>query len=115
MTIQQCYEKFGGDYEEVLGRFSKEAFIRKFIIKFLSDKSYSDLFTALQNDDIETAFRAAHTLKGICQNLGFGKLYKSSSEVTELLRDGKNNLNDTIIDTFKGDYDLTVSAIQALE
>ena len=39
MTIQQCYEKFGGDYEEVLGRFSKEAFIRKFIIKFLSDKA----------------------------------------------------------------------------
>ena len=36
----------------------------------------------------EDAFRSAHTLKGVCQNLSFDRLYEVSHELTELLRDG---------------------------
>ena len=35
---------------------------------------------------MELAFRAAHTLKGVCMNLGFDHLYKPSFEITESLR-----------------------------
>ena len=35
----------------------------------------------------EDAFRSAHTLKGVCQNLFFDCLYEVSNELTELLRD----------------------------
>ena len=33
MTIQECYEAIGGDYEDVLGRLRSEALIRKIYIK----------------------------------------------------------------------------------
>ncbi len=87
MTIQECYEAIGGNYEDVLGRLHSEALIRKFALKFLDDKSYSQLKQALEDKNYEEAFRGAHTLKGVSQNLSFDRLYEVSQELTELLRD----------------------------
>ena len=41
----------------------------------------------MENKKFEGAFRGAHTLKGVCQNLSFDRLYEVSHELTELLRD----------------------------
>ena len=41
----------------------------------------------MTQNNAEEAFRAVHTLKGICLNLGFDTLYKASFELTEKLRD----------------------------
>ena len=87
MTIQECYEAIGGNYEDVLRRLRSEVLIRKFTLKFLEDQSYSLLKQALGDNNYEEAFRGAHTLKGVCQNLSFDRLYEVSSELTELLRD----------------------------
>ena len=40
----------------------------------------------IAKNDGEEAFRAAHTLKGVCLNLGFDELYEVSAEITEKLR-----------------------------
>ena len=87
MTIQECYEAIGGNYEDVLRRLRSEALIRKFTLKFLEDQSYSLLKQALGDNNYEEAFRGAHTLKGVCQNLSFDRLYEVSNDLTELLRD----------------------------
>ena len=87
MTIQECYEAIGGNYEDVLGRLNSEALIRKFTFMFLEDPSYMRLKQALADKNYEEAFRNAHTLKGVCQNLSFDRLYEVSYELTELLRD----------------------------
>lgn len=87
MTLKEFYEALGENYAEVFGRFGDESFLKRFVIKFLDDPSFFDLKTALGNRDIEAAFRAAHTLKGICLNLGFHALYKESAAVTEKLRE----------------------------
>ena len=87
MTMQECYEAIGGNYEAVLGRLHSEALIRRFALKFLEDQSYIQLKQALENKNYEDAFRGAHTLKGVCQNLSFDHLYEVSNELTELLRD----------------------------
>lgn len=47
MTIQECYEAIGGNYEDVLRRLRSEVLIRKFTLKFLEDQSYSLLKQAL--------------------------------------------------------------------
>lgn len=86
MTIRECYEKTGSDYESILKRFGSEAMIQRFALKFLKDGSFSDLKDALEAKDGERAFRAAHTLKGVCINLGFDRLYNVSAELTEKLR-----------------------------
>ena len=87
MTMQECYKAIGGNYEAVLGRLHNEALIPRFTLKFLEDQSYLQLKQALENKNYEDAFRRAHTLKGVCQNLSFDRLYEVSNELTELLRD----------------------------
>lgn len=71
MTVKECYEQMGADYEGVLGRLRSEALIKKFAKKFLDDGSFQSLKDNLAAGNGEEAFRAAHTLKGVCQNLGF--------------------------------------------
>ena len=89
MTIQECYEKMGEDYQEILSRFGSEAMVKRFAISFLNDPSFEQLKEGLEENDGEKAFRAAHTLKGICLNLSFDTLYKPCAEITEALRDGR--------------------------
>ena len=86
MTIQECYKEMGGDFEGVQKRFGGVALVEKFAIKFLSDSSFQDLEDGLKEKDAEKAFRAAHTLKGICLNLGFDAFYEVSAALTEKLR-----------------------------
>ena len=87
MTIQECYKAIGGNYEDVLGRLNNEALIRKFALMFLEDSSYMQLKQAMADKNYVEAFRSAHKLKGVCQNLSFDRLYEVSHNLTELLRD----------------------------
>lgn len=89
MTIQECYKKMGADYQEVLGRLYNEAMICKFVRMFLQDDSFQILEEALRRGDVKEAFRGAHTLKGVCQNLGFSNLYAPTYTLTETLRAGR--------------------------
>ena len=83
MTVQECYESMGSDFEGVLGRMGSEAMVKRFALKFLDDPSYGNLVKAVEEQNAEEAFRAAHTLKGICLNLGLDRLYKVSALVNE--------------------------------
>lgn len=86
MTLEECYAALGGDFADVLGRFRSRQLVEKFLLRFLEDGSYDELCRALPQGDRETAFRAVHTLKGVCQNLSFTRLAHSSSELCESLR-----------------------------
>ena len=86
MTMQECYTALEGDYQDVLGRLYSEALVQRFVGKFLSDQSFQLLESSLKAENYEEAFRAAHTLKGVTQNLSFTKLYHSSHAITEALR-----------------------------
>ena len=66
MTIQECYEKMGGDYAQVEKRLPSAALIQKFAAKFLDDASFSQLCAAMREGNRADAFRCAHTLKGVC-------------------------------------------------
>ena len=48
MTMRECYEAIGGNYEAVLGRLHSEALIQRFTLKFLEDQSYLQLKQALE-------------------------------------------------------------------
>ena len=89
MTLKECYAALGGNYDEVIGRLRSERLVQKFVLKFLNDGSYQLLQDSLAAGDREEAFRAAHTIKGVCANLAFTELLESSEQLTEALRDGK--------------------------
>ena len=116
MTIQECYQKLGGDFEKVKTRLPSVSLITKFITKFLDDSSFSELCRALEEGQREDAFRAAHTLKGVCANLGFDQLGASAGKLTELLRPETGTIPGDaalLLETVAQDYEETVSAIRA--
>lgn len=115
MTIQECYAALGGSYDEVLGRLRSEKMIQKFVLKFLDDSSFGNLCTAMDAHEREEAFRAAHTMKGVCQNLSFTKLYQSSSALADALRHEWLPEADTIAEDVKADYQCTTDAIRAFQ
>ncbi len=86
MTLRECYTALGGNFDDVLGRLSSERLVERFALKFLTDDSFDQLKTGIENQDLDLAFRGAHTLKGVCQNLSFTQLGDSSSALTEALR-----------------------------
>lgn len=114
MTVKEFYEKTGGDYAGTLARFLTEERMARFALKFASDPSYEELLSALSKGDKQEAFRAAHTLKGVCQNLGFSALYEPAHRVTEELRAG-NDVNESDLEELKELYAQTLEAVRALE
>ena len=70
----------------------------------------------MQEGQREEAFRAAHTLKGVCANLGFDRLGTSAGQLTELLRPEGDSIPESaapVLNEVKRDYELTVNAIRA--
>lgn len=112
--MKEFYEQLGLDYSEVLGRLGNDGIIRKFVIKFLSDTSFQDLKEGLEQKDAEKAFRAAHTLKGICLNLGFSNLYTPSSEITEKLRGREIKDCDELFAQVQAEYVKLAEAIKKI-
>ena len=97
MTIKECYEAIGGDYEAVYQRMmKKDSLIMKFTKKFLNDTSYKSLKDNLSGGNIEEAFRAAHTLKGVAQNLAFENSCFSSSYTSDHLSRSKSLIRSTV-------------------
>lgn len=115
MTLEELYQTIGGDYAGLLQRIPSQTMIRKFVLKYPSDPTYDQLCTAVQAQDWETAFRAAHTLKGVAQNLGFDRLYQSSAALTEALRGGVALTQQALLDAVSADYQQVISGISALE
>ena len=111
MNLETCYQMLGGDYRDVMSRLIREQTVQRFLFKFLEDKSCQELLFAMEAGDFETAFRAAHTVKGICQNLSFTQLYHSSYRLTEALRGQHYPEAAALLHAFSLDYSQTVDAI----
>lgn len=115
MTLKECYIAMGSDYEDVLRRFLSEQMIRKYVLKFSDDGNYDVLCHAMEEGLQEEAFRAAHTIKGMCLNLGFTKLGESSSLMTECLRSGDMDGARALSDRVREDYECTIEAIRTFQ
>ena len=89
IDLEELYRRLGGDCKSVLQRIPSEAMVCKFVHKYADDPTYSQLQAAVQAADWETAFCAAHTMKGLAQNLGFERLYRSAAALTEAMRGPK--------------------------
>ena len=115
MTLQECYAALEGDYQGVLGRLTSERMVQKFVLKFLNDGSYDLLVRSMEAENYEEAFRAAHTIKGVAQNLSFTALYQSASALSEALRGGFSPEAPALAAQVDADYAKTASAIRAYQ
>ena len=114
MNIEELYKKLGGSYAEVSARLPSIALLEKFVGKFLQDKSFEDLSAGMKIGDKKSAFRASHTLKGVCANLGFATLRTSSSKLCEELRGEGEVISDTayiLMKDVEKDYSIAIQTI----
>lgn len=115
MNIKDCYELLGGNYDEVSARIPSPTLIEKFIGKFLEDESFETLCRQMELGNRADAFRAAHTLKGVCANLSFTRLLDSVSLLTEELRKATESVSEEaerLFETVCRDYETTAETIR---
>ncbi|MBE5957942.1 MAG: Hpt domain-containing protein [Lachnospiraceae bacterium] len=79
--------KYGANTEEALNRcYGNTSLYLKLVQTITTDDNIKKLKNALDNNDLDTAFQAAHALKGTLGNLSLTPLYEPTVEITELLR-----------------------------
>lgn len=87
VDFRSAFETYGADYDTTMKRFlgNREMYLK--ILGLLPrDDSMEKLGKALDAGDLERAFEAAHTLKGVAGNLGLTPLYEAACAMVEPLR-----------------------------
>ena len=115
MTLEECYNKIGANYNDLVKRLGSKDFAELFAKKFLDDDSFANLEKALAEQNAEDAFRAVHTLKGVAQNLSLDNLYRVSFTLTENLRGLEITAeSQPLFEAVKTEYERTVAALKEL-
>src|SRR5574344_2107018 len=65
-----------------------ETFYLDCLVQALNDVNFEYLGNALKQKQTNTAFDAAHSLKGVIGNMGLTPLYQPLIEIVEILRKG---------------------------
>lgn len=99
MNIESFYECLGEDYKKVFSRLGSEKLIESCLIKLYSDSSFNELSSAIDNYNIQDAFAASHTLKGLYFTLGLNRIGALFSDLTESLR--QNEQREEVFILFK--------------
>lgn len=87
----------------------------RFLKKFSDDNSYTALADAMEAGEVQAAFNAAHTLKGVCGNLSLTPLYEAVSDITELLRAGDIEGAFPVLPRVADEYEKMKAVISRLE
>ncbi|MDO4807968.1 MAG: Hpt domain-containing protein [Coriobacteriales bacterium] len=118
MTLQELYDRIGGDYAEAIGRLRMDKLITRFIVRFLDDPSCKNIQTAWAAGDERATFDAAHAAKGVCSNLSLVELARITTNITEALRVGNEALRaqtdvDALVEELGVKYENTIQNIKA--
>ena len=86
-NLRAAFGAYGADYDDTMRRFmGNEAMYLRVLGMLPRDGSAERLGGALDAGDLDGAFEAAHTLKGVSGNLGLAPLYKAVCALVEPLR-----------------------------
>ena len=103
------------DFEDAMDRFGEdEALFRRLAGKFTSNTHLAELKKALSDNDLDAAYRAAHSLKGVAGNLSFAKLYHIACIVSKALETGDRTIADEWMSPLEDAYVEVMNALPKL-
>ena len=107
VSVKSGLVKVGGNrklYRKLLGKFRRN-------YSFVAD----DIRYALKQDDLKTATRLAHTIKGLAGNIGAQDLHLAAMDLETALQQGQTKNIPAWLNVFSKSLDLVLSSIAALE
>ncbi len=105
----------GIDIDEGLRRVGgNRKLYRKLLVEFLQDhrEDVHDIRKALDQEDLETAQRIAHTIKGVSGSIGAGDLHRDAESLDSALKEGQQDLYHELLSRLE---DALVPVMQGLE
>lgn len=87
MLTIETLRAFGADPEEGVSRcMGNEGFYLRMVRLGYADANFEALSAAVERNDLDAAFEAAHALKGVLANLSLTSVCEPVSALTEQLR-----------------------------
>ena len=108
MNLKELYACCGGDFDTVMDIWRSD----ERVARFLEDGSYANFHKFLDAGNLPEAFRAVHTLKGVCLNLCLTRLSESSATVADALRSGEDHTTPAMLARFDADYAQVTQSIR---
>lgn len=100
------------NFETAMERFlNNEELLSSFLQKFSEDSSFPMYEAAMKEKRYEDAFKAAHTLKGLCGNLSLDGLFEVVSREVEFLRGGMYSEAEKFLPEVEKKYQETVEIL----
>lgn len=87
----------------------------RLLLMFPKDENFKQLETALAADDVEAAFRAAHTLKGLSGSLCLNELYEPVCRLSDLLKQRNTAKAEPLMAEIRPIYNETLVALETLK
>lgn len=82
-------EEYGINVVSGTTRFGgNNALYLKYLKKFPQEDSFNKLEQALEAQDVDAAYLAAHTIKGVAGNLSVDSVYEASLPINDALKSG---------------------------
>lgn len=105
----------GINYDEGLNRFmQKEETYLKFLRRIGEDGNMSVLRKKIEENDVEGAFAAAHTIKGVCANLSIDGMNAVLNPMVEILRAGSMENVEDMMEEVERVYGRVTEAISEI-
>ena len=90
MTLLEAGKALELDWSESIARFSgNEGLFLRFLLRFPQEKTILSLSQAWEAQDFAGLETAAHTLKGVCANLGLKPAQEACDALVQALRRGE--------------------------
>ena len=106
----------GIDTNDGIKRFNGNAELyEKCLLSFLNDNNYTQMCQSIKEQNVSSAFTAAHSLKGIAGNLSMKKLYDDIVPLVEELRAGKVENTEVLLKPVAQDYQQIISVLDQVQ
>jgi len=115
MTVFEGYIALGGDVTSDIYQSLSEKMLLKFLKKLTEDEQVQILEQAILAKDRDSAYAAAHTLKGVALNLAISRLSNPLCGLTDALRAGFPQNAEELFQEVKTEFDYAVKVINLIE
>ncbi|MCI9627825.1 MAG: Hpt domain-containing protein [Eggerthellaceae bacterium] len=105
---------YGIDYLDAMDRMDNDRDLYKMLaLKYLDNSKYTDLVAALEVEDFDEAYKAAHSLKGVAGNLSFSKLFDVAASMSEALFQGEYQAAEKMLPDLSDANDKVIEGLNA--